>query len=208
MAMVKATFFLPVRDNDGRSLRAEIRVLEDALFARFPGYTRMASVFGVFRMADGTKVKDRCRSYFLWLDEGELEVLKGIIRTFKSATTQEAIHFDVLYNTTVDFLCQGASVADRESLENEIRRLVAAMTDGTGLSNALFSTPDGLFSKLGPTRIDREAILRSDLYRIAQDRIHDLTEIEEECFAKARVEIARLAQAQPIRGLLASDANH
>ena len=81
MAMVKATFFLPVRDNDGRSLRAEIRVLEDALFARFPGYTRMASVFGVFRMADGTKVKDRCRSYFLWLDEVELEVLKGIIRT-------------------------------------------------------------------------------------------------------------------------------
>ena len=104
MAMVKATFFLPVRDNDGRSLRAEIRAAEDALFAMFDGYTRTTPVAGVFRMADETKVKDRCRSYFLGIAEDELEKLKEIIRTFKSATTQEAIYFDVLYNATVDFI--------------------------------------------------------------------------------------------------------
>jgi hypothetical protein len=104
MAIVKATFFLPLRDNDGRSLRAEILALEDSLFTTFPGYTRMAGVHGVFRMADGTKVKDRSRSYFLLIDETELEVLKGIIRVFKNSTTQEAIYFDVLYNLNVEFI--------------------------------------------------------------------------------------------------------
>lgn len=104
MAKLKATFFLPMRDNDGRSLRAEICTVEDALLESFAGYTKTASVSGIFRMADGTKVKDRCHSYFLWIEEDELEKLKEIIRTFKAATTQEAIYFDVLYNANVDFL--------------------------------------------------------------------------------------------------------
>ena len=56
MAMVKATFLLPVRDNDGRSLRPEIRAVEDALIGTFSGYTSTAPVSGVFRMADGTEV--------------------------------------------------------------------------------------------------------------------------------------------------------
>ena len=45
MGIVKATFFLPVRDNVGRSLRAEILTLEDSLFITFPGYTRMDGGF-------------------------------------------------------------------------------------------------------------------------------------------------------------------
>ena len=99
-------------------------------------------------------------------------------------------------------------MTDRETHVNEIRQLVATTTDGTGLSNALFSPPHGLFCKLGSTLAERQAILNSDLYRIAQDRIQDLLEIEEECYAQARVEIARLAQARPIRGLQEADASH
>ncbi|GEM_PF-4722624 len=104
MAKVKATFFLPLNDNDGRSLRAEIRAVEDALLNSFPGYTKTAPVSGIYRMADGTKVKDRCRSYFIWIEEEQLDQLKEIVRTFKAATTQEAIYFDVLYNSDVDFI--------------------------------------------------------------------------------------------------------
>ena len=97
---------------------------------------------------------------------------------------------------------------DRENLESEIRQLVTTTTDGTGLSNSLFSPPDGLFCKMIEAQIDRQVILQSELYRIAQDRVHDLLDIEDECFAQARVEIARRAQALPIRGLQDVDASH
>ena len=99
-------------------------------------------------------------------------------------------------------------MTDRKSLEREIRHLVATTTDGTQLSNSLLSPPDGLFCKLGSAVAEREAVVNSELYRVAQDRIHDLLDIEYECFAQARVEIARLAQALPIRGLQAVEANH
>ena len=99
-------------------------------------------------------------------------------------------------------------MTERETLKNEIRHLVAKATDGTILSNLLFSPPNGLFSRLGAARERREEIMKSELYRIAQDRIHDLLDIEAECYAQARVEIVRWAQARPIRGLAELAASH
>ena len=99
-------------------------------------------------------------------------------------------------------------MTERESLENEIRHLVATATDGTILYNLLFSLPNGLFSRLGAMRERREEIVKSELYRIAQDRIHDLLDIEAECYAQARMEIVRWAQARPIRGLAELAASH
>jgi hypothetical protein len=99
-------------------------------------------------------------------------------------------------------------MTERETLENEIRHLVATATDGTTLSNLLFSPPNGLFSQLGVTRELREDIVKSELFRVAQDRIHDLLDIEAECYAQARVEIERQAQARPIRGLAELATTH
>jgi|GEM_PF-5059349 len=99
-------------------------------------------------------------------------------------------------------------MTDRETLENEIVRLVTTSTDGVSLSNALFSPPDGLFCMLAPEQADRPAMLNSDLYRVAQDRIHDLMEIEDECLAKARVKIAKLAQSLPVKGLQTIESSH
>jgi len=39
MADVKATFCLPLKDNDGRTLAAEIGLVEDACFEAFGAWT-------------------------------------------------------------------------------------------------------------------------------------------------------------------------
>lgn len=102
----------------------------------------------------------------------------------------------------------GGGIMNREAIETDIRRLVETSIDGVDLSNALFSPPDGLFCKLGPTFDDRQAIIGSDLYNLAQARVHDLMEIEADCLAKARVEIARQVQALPVRGLQNAETSH
>lgn len=104
MAKVKAAFFLPLRDNDGRTLQAEIDEAEFELYSTFVGFTCTGVVRGTYRMADQTKAEDTCLSYFVVLDEGRLDELKNVLRRFKAKTTQEALYFEVQYNTVVDFL--------------------------------------------------------------------------------------------------------
>ena len=63
MAQVKAVFYVPRRDNDGRDLQAEIEDLLDELYARFLGWTFLGSIEGAYRMADGTRSLDESGSY-------------------------------------------------------------------------------------------------------------------------------------------------
>lgn len=53
MAQTKAVFLLPVRDTDGRDLAADIRTVEDAVFATFGGWRCLGEVEGTYRMPDG-----------------------------------------------------------------------------------------------------------------------------------------------------------
>ena len=99
-------------------------------------------------------------------------------------------------------------MTERETTEDEIRHLVATTMDGTVLSNLLFSPPHGLFCRLGFARELREEIVKSEIYRVAQGRIHDLLDIEAACYAEARVEIERQAHARPIRGLAELATSH
>ena len=104
MAKVKAAFFLPLRDNDGRELDGEIKAAEVELYATVVGFTRSGDVTGAYQMADGTIAEDQSRSYFVVLDESRLEEVKDVLRRFKAKTTQEALYFEVQYNTVVDFI--------------------------------------------------------------------------------------------------------
>ena len=104
MAKVKAVFFLPLRDNDGRDLDAEIKAVEVELYATVVGFTRSGDVTGAYQMADGSIAEDASREYFVVLDESRLDELKDVVRRFKAKTTQEAIYFEVQYNTVVDFI--------------------------------------------------------------------------------------------------------
>jgi hypothetical protein len=65
-------------------------------------------------------------------------------------------------------------MTDREQIEAEIHSLLQTETRATLLSNKLFSPPDGLFCRLGPTEAERRAIGRGELFRLAQKRVREL----------------------------------
>ena len=58
MAQVRAVFYLPLRDNDGRDLTAEAEAAKTELFVLFSGWTFLGYVKGAFRMSDGSQSLD------------------------------------------------------------------------------------------------------------------------------------------------------
>jgi len=68
-------------------------------------------------------------------------------------------------------------------VERQIRELLASETSAIVLSNKLF-TPDGLFSFLASTRAEREILVRSPLFKQAQQRVRELQYKEAEEFER------------------------
>jgi len=101
---VKALFFLPLRDNDGRPLANETDDLEAELYLRFVGWTFLGFVKGVYQMADGSRAKDESAAYSLVLDESRLPELEDLLRAFKSQTLQEAIYLEIQRDVDIRFI--------------------------------------------------------------------------------------------------------
>ena len=101
MEHVKATFFLPLRDNDGRDLSREIGEVEDECFLEFGAWTLSGNFKGVWRMETGERKIDTSAAYMVLLPKDQLATLEEILRRFKAKTTQEAIFLEVEHN--VDF---------------------------------------------------------------------------------------------------------
>jgi hypothetical protein len=95
MATVKATFYLPLKDNDGRSLAAEIQGVRGDLWTRFMAYTFEGHVEGVYLMADGTQARDVSEKYSLLLDEARLPDVEQILLAFKGRTRQEKMYLEI-----------------------------------------------------------------------------------------------------------------
>src|SRR5438552_2854320 len=89
MAQVKAVFYLPRRDNDGRDLRMEIEDVRAELFIRFLAWTFLGYITGAYRMADGTQALDVSAWYAVVLDEARLPELEQVLREFKAKTLQD-----------------------------------------------------------------------------------------------------------------------
>jgi hypothetical protein len=104
MASVKALFYIPLRDNDGRTLVDETSELEIELFVRFAGWTFQGYVKGTFRMADGTRAFDESGAYFVVLDESRIAELEQALRDFKAKTRQEAIYLEIQRDVNVRFI--------------------------------------------------------------------------------------------------------
>jgi hypothetical protein len=104
MAQVRAVFYLPLRDNDGRDLTAEAEAVKTELFVRFAGWTFLGYVKGSFRMADGTKSLDESAAYMIVIDDGRLGELEQILRDFKNKTLQEAIYLEIQRDIDVRFI--------------------------------------------------------------------------------------------------------
>lgn len=62
----------------------------------------------------------------------------------------------------------------REQIEAEIRHLLATETRTTVLSNKLFQQGTGLFKQLWSTDEEKRAVMASELFREAMDRVRDL----------------------------------
>lgn len=92
---IKATFFLPLADNDGRNLADEIQTVEDECFISFSGFTLMGFFKGMWRMETGARQVDTNAAYMVILDEKGLPELEAILRRFKARTTQEEIFLEV-----------------------------------------------------------------------------------------------------------------
>jgi hypothetical protein len=101
MAEVKAVFYLPVRDNDGRDLSNEIEEVLRRIYLLSGGWTRIGLFRGTFRMKDGSQSIDECQVYAAKIDEVDIGVVEGILRDFKSGTTQESIYLEI--QRDVDF---------------------------------------------------------------------------------------------------------
>ena len=87
MGQVKALFYIPLRDNDGRDLTVETEELRMELYLRFVGWTFLGFVKGAYRMAVGTQALDESGAYVVVLDESRLPELEQALLAFKSKTT-------------------------------------------------------------------------------------------------------------------------
>lgn len=104
MAPVKATFFLPLRDNDGRDLGEAINTVEEECFLLFGAWTMAGFFKGVWRMESGERQVDTSAAYMVVLDEDQLPELEALLKRFKAGTTQEAIFLEVVHDIDVRWL--------------------------------------------------------------------------------------------------------
>ncbi len=104
MANIKAVFYLPIQDNDGRDLTAEIEEVRTELYVQFGGWTFQGYVQGAFRMADDSQSLDVSAVYIIVLDESRVDELEAILRDFKSKTLQEAIYLELQHEVEVRFV--------------------------------------------------------------------------------------------------------
>ena len=101
MASVKAYFLLPLKDNEGGSLRWAIRKLVHEVYCRFDGWSKEGVVEGAFRMLDGRMALDKSERYMVFLDEGRLSELEVLLRDFKSDARQEKLYLEVQHDVDI-----------------------------------------------------------------------------------------------------------
>ena len=101
VGLTKATFFLPLRDNDGRDLALEISEVEDECFLRFGAWTLSGYFKGVWRMKTGEQRIDVSAAYMVVLPEEQVRDLEDILRRFKERTSQESIYLEIEHEVDV-----------------------------------------------------------------------------------------------------------
>lgn len=105
--MVKVTFLLPIRDNEGNSLGDLIEELEKKLYAEFGGLTKFPGhAMGkyTYRMKDGNYGTEACLMYFVAMPEEHIPKIKSLLETFKLKAKQESIYCEIQKNSEVLFL--------------------------------------------------------------------------------------------------------
>src|SRR5260370_39254476 len=98
MGKLKALFYLPLKDNDGRDLRADIDDLRMELYAHFVGWTSLGYAKGAYRMPDGTQALDEHEAFVVILDPSRVGELEQVLREFRRKTLQAAIYLEIQHD--------------------------------------------------------------------------------------------------------------
>lgn len=104
MAKVKATFYLPLTDNEGLDLSTEIAEVESQCFVEFDGWTLVGYFKGAWRMQTGEQSIDTSAVYHVILEEKLLFELEKILLAFKVKARQEAMYLEIEHQVDVRFL--------------------------------------------------------------------------------------------------------
>lgn len=104
MADVKATFYLPLKDNDERPLLSEIGAVEDACYEAFGAWTLTGLFQGAWKMKTGERKMDTSAVYMIVMAETRVSELEDILRSFKARTRQESLFLEIERNVDVRFL--------------------------------------------------------------------------------------------------------
>lgn len=104
MAIVKAVFYLPITDNDGRDLSDAIDEAKANVYIQFGGWTSLGRVQGAYRMTDGNQALDTCKAYAVVLDESDIDDLIEILQDFKRKTIQAAIYLEIARDIEIRFV--------------------------------------------------------------------------------------------------------
>ena len=97
--VAKSAYFPSIR-NDSSFLH----LTDTQLIEIFGGWSLTGVIKGVYMMSNMTPAFDESNAYSIVTDEARIADVEALLRDFKSKTTQEAIYFEVVYNTDVRFL--------------------------------------------------------------------------------------------------------
>ena len=86
---------------------------------------------------------------------------------------------------------------EREELERQIRELLTADIDSITLSNRLFQQGSGLFARLGQRRNNGAKVVHSELWKLAQARLHELERSDLERFR----DVVKVVRSITLRGV-------
>jgi hypothetical protein len=104
LELLKAVFYLPLADNDGRDLAPEIQDLRAELFLRFGGWTHQGEYRGSFRMRDGSEAVDVTAVYMVLLPPDQLPELEELLVQFRDVARQEAVYLEIQRDVEVRLL--------------------------------------------------------------------------------------------------------
>jgi hypothetical protein len=92
---LKATFYLPLRDNDGTDLTAARDRVFRAVFDAFGHWTKAGTVRGAYRRPDGETTVDDFQVSSVVLAPERLPELERVFREFREGTTQESVYLEI-----------------------------------------------------------------------------------------------------------------
>ena len=156
MAKVKAVFYLPLRDNNGRRLAAEIDDVEMELFVRFVGWTHEGFVKGVWRMADGSRSVDESAAYSVAMDEKARARVGSSVATVQSDSARSNLPRNpAVGRSSLSLGAEEMSLTQEQT--QEVERILATASTAAGLADQLFS-PSGLFALWTRSEAERRVL--------------------------------------------------